>query len=307
MQPISTIPMECGINQLGESNVGKILNFGCGTRPHVRCVNVDLESRPGIICHDLRDPLPFQSHHFDGAYSSHVLEHFTPTQAHALLRELNRVLRPGGIVRIVVPDLEEICREYLKNLESVTADSTRNRQLQYEWSVMELFDQMVRDVSGGEMLKALLDGNIDADYVRKRNGTEFDDIIRAGVRSRETVVPVSTTSGSITQAVGPKRSLIRRGIGRVRQLISARRKHKRAPIASTTDPRQSGESHRWMYDRHSLAMRLKDCGFVDVRFLAFDESQIEGWDSLQLDAIAGDMRPWKPNSIYCEAIKPCSK
>lgn len=48
-------------------------------------------------------------------YSSHMLEHLTPDGARSFLREAKRVLRPGGIIRLSVPDLEKPARQYLED------------------------------------------------------------------------------------------------------------------------------------------------------------------------------------------------
>jgi SAM-dependent methyltransferase len=61
---------------------------------------------------DLTQPLPYPDAAFEAAFGSHVLEHLTPGEAESVLRELHRVLRPGGIVRIAVPDLDRVIAEY---------------------------------------------------------------------------------------------------------------------------------------------------------------------------------------------------
>ena len=48
------------------------------------------------------------------AYSSHTLEHFDKADGRSFLSECHRVLRPGGIIRIVVPDLHVIVVDYLE-------------------------------------------------------------------------------------------------------------------------------------------------------------------------------------------------
>jgi hypothetical protein len=57
--------------------------------------------------HDLRYPLPFNDNLFKGVYSEHTLEHLYPFEAINLLKEINRVLITGGILRITVPDLDK--------------------------------------------------------------------------------------------------------------------------------------------------------------------------------------------------------
>lgn len=73
---------------------------------------------PRIHTHDLRKPLPFSADFFDVIYASHLLEHLYLNEARQLLRECLRTLRPGGVLRMVVPDLREAAREYLRLSES---------------------------------------------------------------------------------------------------------------------------------------------------------------------------------------------
>jgi SAM-dependent methyltransferase len=66
-----------------------------------------------FVHHDLQYGLPFFDNSVDFLYSSHVLEHLYPNVAELLLREAHRVLRPGGTIRVCVPDLEyafALCR-----------------------------------------------------------------------------------------------------------------------------------------------------------------------------------------------------
>jgi len=67
----------------------------------------------GILIHDVRKKLPFQDESIAAIYSSHMLEHLYFDQASRLLAECFRVLQPGGVLRIVVPDLRAIVEEYL--------------------------------------------------------------------------------------------------------------------------------------------------------------------------------------------------
>ena len=66
-----------------------------------------------VFVHDLRKRLPFQSDTADVIYSSHTLEHLYLEEAKRLLTECFRVLRPGGILRIVVPCLRVAVQEYM--------------------------------------------------------------------------------------------------------------------------------------------------------------------------------------------------
>jgi SAM-dependent methyltransferase len=67
----------------------------------------------GIRRHDIRRGLPFGDGTVDALYASHTIEHLHRSEALALLRDAHRVLVPGGICRIVVPDLHAIVGWYL--------------------------------------------------------------------------------------------------------------------------------------------------------------------------------------------------
>lgn len=55
---------------------------------------------------------PYADGTFDYVYSSHLLEHLYPEQASFCLREIYRVMKEGGIVRLAVPDLDQIIASY---------------------------------------------------------------------------------------------------------------------------------------------------------------------------------------------------
>jgi predicted SAM-dependent methyltransferase len=149
------------------------LNVGCGDHFFPDWNNLDLASRPGVIYHDIRKPLPYPDASLDAVYGSHVLEHLKPNDGLRLLREFYRVLKPGGVARVVVTDLEAICREYLKYLELVESDPTDTNIKRYKWITLELFDQMVREKSGGLMAETINAGDCDPAYLKERSGDPF--------------------------------------------------------------------------------------------------------------------------------------
>lgn len=91
--------------------------------PYLRCMlkqfrifpeHVLSKAWPGdVLIHDVRKPLPFADGVASIVYSSHLLEHLYLNEAANLLQECRRVLRPGGILRMVVPDLRAMIDEYL--------------------------------------------------------------------------------------------------------------------------------------------------------------------------------------------------
>jgi GT2 family glycosyltransferase/SAM-dependent methyltransferase len=77
-----------------------------------------------IATHDLRRGLPYPDCFADYVYTSHCLEHLSNTDVQRIVRDLFRVLKPGGVVRIVVPDLALGARRYLERLQFNPADGS---------------------------------------------------------------------------------------------------------------------------------------------------------------------------------------
>lgn len=78
----------------------------------------------GVILHDLTRRLPFADNSIDYVYASHVLEHLSQANARRLLLDIHRVLRPGGLLRLVVPDLSFGARRYVEALQANPADGS---------------------------------------------------------------------------------------------------------------------------------------------------------------------------------------
>jgi SAM-dependent methyltransferase len=89
------------------------LHLGCGTIYLPGFVNVDANPRQKIdLWLDVRCGLPFASGSVDTIYSTHMIEHFYPDELQRLLAECNRVLKPGGGLRLVVPSLKNAIMAY---------------------------------------------------------------------------------------------------------------------------------------------------------------------------------------------------
>lgn len=55
---------------------------------------------------------PFSENSVEAVYSSHLLEHLPKPAAVNCLRECHRILRPGGVIRLAVPDLDAMVQGY---------------------------------------------------------------------------------------------------------------------------------------------------------------------------------------------------
>jgi SAM-dependent methyltransferase len=151
-----------------------ILNLGSGTRTSPEAVNVDWSihqrlraSRTGrvaaalvlrgerrhrfdamsgeVLVHDLRRGVPFDTGTVEAVYHSHTLEHIDRSDVPGFLAEILRVLKPGGIHRIVVPDLERAVRGYLRDLDAGGREHDR--------TLAPIFEQMVRREPHGTSLQ----------------------------------------------------------------------------------------------------------------------------------------------------------
>ena len=102
----------------------KVLNLGCGgNRPtDERWVNIDnlhvifaehrperinMDAEPNYLNADLRNGIPFGDNSIDGILASHFFEHLDAQEALVMVRECHRVLRPGGVLRISIPDVKK--------------------------------------------------------------------------------------------------------------------------------------------------------------------------------------------------------
>lgn len=89
------------------------LHIGCGRRDFgPSWVHIDGVKYPHVKHTDVQN-LPFVSESVDLIYSSHLLSYFSRSEVLFLLLEWNRVLKPGGVLRIAVPDFEAIAKLYI--------------------------------------------------------------------------------------------------------------------------------------------------------------------------------------------------
>ncbi|WP_211828548.1 class I SAM-dependent methyltransferase [Kistimonas asteriae] len=156
----------------------KILNLGCGvkTSDKIGVTNIDwsiylrlknkkmlssflplffrgerlnrFRSLPdNIMVYNLAKGIPFSSDSIDVVYHSHMLEHLDRDVAEKFLIEVKRVLKVGGIHRIVVPNLEEICSAYVDHIALCEINPDEHKK--HDSYIASMIEQSVRKESFG--------------------------------------------------------------------------------------------------------------------------------------------------------------
>lgn len=94
------------------------LNLGCWHREIPGWIHVDLCDMPHIdFKTNINDLSMFEDNSVDLIYSSHSFEYFDVKEAPDVLKEWHRVLKPGGVLRLAVPDFDSLI-----NLYTLTGD-----------------------------------------------------------------------------------------------------------------------------------------------------------------------------------------
>ena len=271
------------------------LNLGCGNRYFPDWTNLDfIGNGKEVNSHNLLQGIPYPDDSFEVVYHSHVLEHFSKTDAERFVRECYRVLKPKGVLRMVVPDLEQIAKQYLNALEAVTEKPTEYNKANHEWSVIEMYDQTVRNSSGGEMGKYWQQSHIiNEDTVAKRMGQEF-------IQFRESCI--KPTVNKLNKLKINKYRYFSWQAIKEKLLLKLSGEPKLFEYIKLAKFRTGGEIHQWMYDQYSLSQLLKNTGFIEIESKTAYTSFIENWEKYSwLDIEHGKTR--KPDSLFIESIK----
>jgi len=278
------------------SNGQRLVNVGCGRTFHPAWENLDLfPADPSVRQINILHGLPYQTATVDACYSSHVLEHLRQADAIQFISEQFRVLKAGGIIRVAVPDLEVICRNYLTYLVSL-ANGTETDDFNYVYTSLELFDQVTRETSGGE-LHRFIQNLPELDVSREKF---LQTRLHQGAFETGNLIPVNKLQPSFYRRILCKVKRIRYRLAEAAvklllgdpSVISMRRGLFR----------DSGEVHHVMYDRYSLYRLLSSHGFDKIKCRDAGDSDIPEFSSYALEVSGAALL--KPDSLYMEAVKP---
>lgn len=90
------------------------LHVGCGNNHFTGWINADIHPKSDLIIF-LQKRLPFRRNSLDRIYSEHVLEHVPYPVGVFFLREAYRTLKLGGVLRLAMPDLDDLVDGYQTN------------------------------------------------------------------------------------------------------------------------------------------------------------------------------------------------
>ncbi len=88
------------------------LHLGCGLKMLKGFVNIDAIPREGVVVDDVKSLSSFEADSVDLIYASHVLEHVYRHERLGVLKRWYEILKPEGILRVAVPDFENVVRLY---------------------------------------------------------------------------------------------------------------------------------------------------------------------------------------------------
>lgn len=107
------------------------LQIGSGVYSLAGWLNTDLEpTHDEVIFLNAIETFPFQDRVFNYVFSEHMIEHISYKQGLFMLKEIFRILEPGGKLRVATPDVERI-------VSLISSDKTDRQKRYIEWSVRQ--------------------------------------------------------------------------------------------------------------------------------------------------------------------------
>ncbi|WP_295388952.1 methyltransferase domain-containing protein [uncultured Thiodictyon sp.] len=291
------------------------LNLGCGGSLVTSDDWINLDYAPAnasVQQADLLARLPLAAGSVAVVYSSHFIEHVPRSHVPGILGECFRVLRPGGVMRLVLPDIEEMCREYLARREASEHEKA-------DFVVVEMIDQCVRLTGGGELGQLYRRYAADParhsemiDYLRARNGEDLRP--RLSPLRLEIGQPEEErqgrSDGSLLTRLAHRSNRLRTFPGRLRtrarhawfewllQQLPPTFRLQNVSVASV------GERHHWLWDLHQITQALQRAGFEQVERSQFNTSRVADFPFYPLDVDDEGRARKGAESMYVEASKP---
>jgi predicted SAM-dependent methyltransferase len=272
----------------------KFLNIACGavyvdSREWENVDYISNDSRHVRKMNVLKKLNPSQGQ-YEAIYCSHFVEHIPLSYILDFLKRCYTLTKPGGILRIVLPDAEFLLREYLRYKDS-------GNRLLADFAFVNFLDQCVRRKSGGRL------GEI---YFKVANGELHDlenylfflngslELEKLDCSRRLTLIQkIKRVLSSSTYLTSSLENYYIRAITR---LLPHGFRVQNISFADI------GELHHWMYDFDQISTLLKESGFSKVERMSFNTSNRTDGIFHQLDI--HNEKPRKGNhQLFVEAYK----
>jgi predicted SAM-dependent methyltransferase len=176
---------------LGPGGVRR-LNWGCGEWAEASWINSDVKDSPGIdVVADIREGLPIDSDSIDYAVSIHAMPEIPYTELVPTLVELRRVLKPGGVLRLALPDLDKgIAAYHRKDLEYFKIPDDEAKSIGAKFVTQMVWYGYSRSLFTPEFVEELLEkaGFTRIDHCAyKRTASRYAEIVELDNREQESL------------------------------------------------------------------------------------------------------------------------
>lgn len=272
------------------------INLACGSvfLDNPNWINFDyVSSSKAVKKTNLLKRLPLEKETADAVYLSAYLEHVPYSKVNDFLNEILRILKPGGIVRFVLPDFESIANNYV-NLRKL-GDHEKA-----DFLVLNLIDQYVRNISGGELnaffskIKSKSDKYKSLkEFIRERTG---ENLTVCNFQQKQNYNFFFKNYKSILESI--VRRIEQYWIKIIIMALPSAFRNQNISLA------QIGERHQWLWDFYSLKKVLENVGFLGVKRVSANTSTIKDFPFYPLDVDESGKPRKGAESMYIEAIKP---
>ena len=238
--------------------------------------------------------------------------------ADKFLSECLRCLKPGGILRVVVPDFERMAKDYLKILGKL--ENGQERSIEHIWMHLEIFDQFSRNRPEGLMNAYLRNPDVHQnEFIRERIGDAFENFqvssiesesIETTLRSKLRMIKFLLFDASyrthfLIKKLFPQKYnafLISSGKSFLKEIIQMIVPGLTYLQIKQAMFRSSGEVHQQSFDRYNLKQKLSEASFSEIQKVNSRHSAIPNWNDYLLD-INENGNERKADSLYMEAKK----
>jgi len=139
-----------------------------------------------------KDKIPFEDNTVDNIYNSHVIEHVEDEFVNEFIKEAYRVLKPGGVLRIVCPDakfmfdVSQFSNEYWKwRKEGTFSDKKKTNT---DWNIIEQYDYLIKELSSAHcrFYNYKIDSNIpDINELKKLSYEKLKNFLKQKTKFRD--------------------------------------------------------------------------------------------------------------------------